>query len=89
MNILEKIFSKFSGIFSFLATGLKNFKVPFHKKFHKIPEVSEISNYTVCWLSASSYCHTYVFAYMYIRIYVYMYVCMYMYVCIPDHKDIS
>jgi len=38
-----KIFSKFLVIFSFFATGLKNFKAPFCKKIQKIPEVSEIS----------------------------------------------
>jgi len=41
-----KIFLKFSDIFSFLATGLKNFKAPFHKKifgkflkFLKFPKI--------------------------------------------------
>jgi len=63
--IFQKIFSKFSGIFSFLATGSKNFKAPFWKKifrkFLKFPKFPKIKFYENFWLYG-----TYTFEHMYI-----------------------
>jgi len=57
MDISEKYFRNLS----FFATGLKNFKAPFHKKifgkFLKFPKFPKIKFYENFWLYSSSYYH--------------------------------